>query len=337
MCKMGNNLQKPLITVVIPGYNVDPYIEKTILAVENQSYRNLEIILIDDGSTDNTSQIMDTFAYKDERIRVIHHHVCKGLSYGRNEGITLAKGQYLSFIDADDIVDPEYISAMLDVASFNDSDVVCCDFKSFTDLDSVQQAKNGIVASTETAYSGSEAVKAFYQVQKHGLSWVAWAKLYRTELFANAGVHYPEGSIHEDMAVTYRLIDTAKKVIYLDRVLYWYRIRQGSIMNSGFDSKHLVLLTFSRQAIGYFLSRHETDLADLATNYHIRISFTFLGKVKKEKTLSDREQKELLLHLRHDIHQYVDSGHLPVWKKAIFHLVARFPFQILAEKVGTEF
>lgn len=333
---MEQILQNPLITVVIPGYNVDPYIENAIFSVRNQSYGNLEIILIDDGSSDNTGQLMDESAQEDERVRVIHHQVCKGVSYSRNEGVSLAKGQYISFIDADDVVDPEYLSEMADAARSYDSDIVCCDFKLFTGEDNSLKTEKGIYYTKEV-YTGSEAVGAFYRVQKHGFSWVVWAKLYRSELFAKAGVRYPEGSIHEDMAVTYRLIDTAQKVVYLDRIMYWYRIRQGSIMNSRFDRKRLDLLTFSRQAIDYFLSRNELDLADLAANYHIRISFTFLGRVKKEKILSEGEQRELLLKLRQDIKKYVDPGHLPAWKKMIFHLTARFPLQILTEKVGTEF
>lgn len=331
---MNTTADKPLVSVIIPAYNVEQYIFSSIQSVRNQKYGNIEIILIDDGSTDRTGQIMDEAAKDDDRIRVFHHKSCKGVSNGRNEGVELSKGKYIAFVDSDDIVSADYIIAMTEHAEKSDCDIVCCDYIYFQDSN---PSFSTVGRGFEEEYSGAEAIRAVYQVKHHGFNWTVWAKLYRADLFRKRNIQYPDGCIHEDMAVTYRLIYSADRVLYLDRALYGYRKRQGSIMNSTFDRKRLILLTFSRQAIDYFKKNNQPDLADLACNYHIRISFTFLYRIKKEKMFTRQEEQKLLMEVRQDIREYVDPGHLPAWKKAVFHITAGCPFRVLLKRVGAEF
>ena len=202
-----------LVSVVVPVYNIRDYIEKCLKSIVSQSYDNLEIVVVDDGSTDGSGKLCDEFAKKDKRVRVFHKKN-GGLSDARNFGIKKSQGEIVALVDGDDYVDADYIKAMYEVMVKDDSDIVVCGFD------------NNIPSSF--VVSGEEATKKLL-VEQENIEIVAWNKLYKKELFEK-GIEYPVGEKHEDALTTYKLFAEAKKVSYVSKSLYHYVTREDSIM-----------------------------------------------------------------------------------------------------------
>ena len=207
---MKNN---SLVSVVVPVYNIKDYIEKCLKSIVSQSYDNLEIVVVDDGSTDGSGKLCDEFAKKDKRVRVFHKKN-GGLSDARNFGIKKSQGEIVALVDGDDYVDADYIKAMYEVMVKDDSDMVVCGFD------------NNIPSSF--VVSGEDATKKLL-VEQENIEIVAWNKLYKKELFEK-GIEYPVGEKHEDALTTYKLFAEVKKVSYVSKSLYHYVKREDSIM-----------------------------------------------------------------------------------------------------------
>ena len=181
-----------------------------------QTYQNLEIILVDDGSPDQCPQICEDYAKKEERIHVIHQEN-RGLSGARNAGIDVAKGEYLAFVDSDDYVSDDYIQVMYDAIKATGCAISQCRF-TYTKGEKLKENRG---TGAFRIYRGNSLMEKLYGTEEEA-TWfvVAWNKLYRRDLFET--IRYPEGRIHEDEATTYLLFDEAKKLVFVDRVLYGY-------------------------------------------------------------------------------------------------------------------
>ena len=215
-----------LISVIVPIYNVAPYLEECCEAIANQTYKNIEIILIDDGSTDASGKICDEFAKKDSRARVIHKKN-GGLSSSRNVGIDKARGELLSFIDSDDFPRTTMLEKLYECLLRNNADVACCDFSSRKEIIPREDK--------EEIFLQGEAISRL--LDDYGYKCYAWNKLYRKSLFNN--IKYPEGEFFEDIKTTFNIFSNAKKICYLQNDLYYYRIRQESITNRAYSDKNI--------------------------------------------------------------------------------------------------
>lgn len=242
-----------LISIIVPVYNVKSFITVCIESIACQTYRNLEIILIDDGSTDNSGDICDEYALKDSRIKVIHKKN-GGLSDARNVGIDLAQGDYIAFIDSDDFIYPEYFEYLYEMISKNNADMSSCQ--------PVLVDENGNTMSTPIAgkdyikiITGQENCMEEYVIGNK-INTTAWGNLYKTSLFKESGIRYPFGKYHEDVFTTYRIIDLCEKIVIGNRKLYAYRQRGGSIINSGFSEKHLDGIYGSIQRFEFISSKY---------------------------------------------------------------------------------
>ena len=216
----------PLISVIVSIYNVQAYVEKSVQSIQKQTYKNLEIILVDDGSTDNSGKICDEFAGKDARIKVIHK-ANGGLSSARNEGIKVASGEYIAFVDGDDWIDESMYEDMLCAILSSEADLAICNYK--------EVSKNSVRdTSTDkiTVFEGKEVLKVFieedevYQIQN-----AAWNKLYKRSLMGQ--LRFPEGKLFEDIVYTTKLLAGSKRAVYVNKAYYNYIFdRSDSIMNS---------------------------------------------------------------------------------------------------------
>lgn len=204
---------KPLVSVIVPVYNISGYIERCLKSVCGQSYENLEIVVVDDGSTDESGKICDEFAAKDKRVKV-YHKKNGGLSDARNFGIKKARGEFVALVDGDDFVQKDYVRNMVKVAS-EDVDIVVCGF-------------DKTIPDSMTMSGRDAAVRLL--TRQDNLEIVAWNKLYRRELFDE--IQYPNGEKHEDSLTTYKLLAAARVIKYIPESLYYYVVREGSIMNS---------------------------------------------------------------------------------------------------------
>ena len=219
----------PLITVVIPIYKVEQYLEECVNSVISQNYQNLEIILVDDGSPDRCGEMCDCFAQKDDRIRVIHQKN-KGLSGARNSAIEIATGQYITFIDSDDWISKEMIDVLYQSIQLNNAKMSVCSFESFFEDGTTLSNRHGEKTFT---YSKEEALDCF--LFNEYLTPCVCGKLYERSLWEN--IRCPEGKLYEDQFTTYKLIEECEKIVFVTRPLYHYRKRSGSIGHSSFDNR----------------------------------------------------------------------------------------------------
>ena len=213
-----------LVSVIIPVYNVEPYLREAIDSVITQSYKNLEIILIDDGSTDCCGAICEEYALKDSRIRVIHQEN-KGLSTARNAGLDVITGNYVVFLDSDDAYHPEYVKLLIETQIKEDADIVVCGIKSFKN-DKATSHIRPITESTKAPCSLNR-IDALHSLIQGNLNVVVWNKLYKSKLWNN--IRFPDGFVYEDTDTTYRIISNCEKISLVDQILYMNRVRDGSI------------------------------------------------------------------------------------------------------------
>ncbi len=252
---------EPLISVIIPVYQVELYVAHCIESVTGQIYQNLEIILIDDGSVDKSGEICDLYMDKDERIKVVHQEN-QGLSAARNRGIEIAKGEYLCFVDSDDWIDERFIDVVYRISAGTGCDIVQCGFQNTLFDDMEKDGREG----KYTVYTPKEYSIAAYTL----LSWkcnVAWNKLYRASLFA--GIRYPKGKIHEDEFTTYKLIWKANRIAVTNTKLYFYRQRTDSIMGRAYSLKRLDAGEAYREREKFYEDLGETELLNLARTAHL--------------------------------------------------------------------
>lgn len=221
-----------LISVIIPIYKVEKYLKKCINSVLNQTYSNLEIILVDDGSPDNCRKICDNYKKKDKRIKVIHKKN-GGLSDARNKGIAIAQGKYISFIDSDDYIEKNMIELLYNNLKKENADISICNYYTFNEEQEKLEKESPDTAKQEIEiFNSQSALKKL--MSKNSFGDYAWNKLYSAKLFSK--VKYPVGKKMEDLGTTYKLFLLSNKIVYTNKKLYNYLQRNGSIANSKTES-----------------------------------------------------------------------------------------------------
>ena len=244
----------PLVSVIIPVYKVEAYLTACVESVLAQTYRNFEIILVDDGSPDNCPQMCDELAARDSRIRVIHKEN-GGLSSARNTGIDAARGDYLAFLDSDDLWTPLFLERLYRAVEETGADMAVCLFRRFRgEIPTELPETVPTVALTQ-----QEAFECLFGVRNENMV-VAPNKLYRRELFV--AVRYPVGQIHEDEAVIHEIIGGTNTVAWVDEAHYLYREAPNSITTASFSLKRLDEMYAKEQRISYFEARGMQELAD---------------------------------------------------------------------------
>lgn len=281
-----------LISVIVPVYKVEPYLDRCVQSIVDQTFRNLEIILVDDGSPDNCGAMCDAWAEKDSRIKVIHKEN-GGLSDARNAGMAVATGQYIAFVDSDDWIAPDYISAMLYAILSHHAQLAACDVL-FVEDDASLSPK--ITASPSVRICTPEQALENL-IHGCGFRAVAWNKLYHRSLLQD--VSFPVGRHHEDEFITYKLLARAEKLIYIEAPLYFYLQRPGSIMRT---------LSIKRlDALDAYLERHELFRQHFPRLYtQDKVSFCIscaaFYTTALSQQFSDRQQfKEKIIRLRRQI------------------------------------
>lgn len=212
-----------LISVIVPIYNVGDYLCACIDSILLQTYQNLEIILVDDGSTDNCPSLCDSYASKDSRIKVIHQ-VNRGLSAARNEGYKISSGAYIAFVDADDMIYAKYIENLYMLITKSNAQIAVCAYAC------TQNEAERTVNEKSYTLTSEKMLKEWHGKRK-AVETVAWNKLYDREIFKNFKDFqiFPEGKTHEDVYTSHLFVNYAKTIAITMKKLYYYRPRRDSI------------------------------------------------------------------------------------------------------------
>ena len=216
---------KPAVSVIVPVYKVEQYLNKCVQSILDQTFRDFELLLVDDGSPDKCGDMCEAWAKKDGRIRVIHKPN-GGLSDARNAGIVQANGDYLLFVDSDDWIEKDMLATLYGLIREADADMACCNFRSVNE-DGTQHWDDAVI--TPGVWTEEDFWKQFFSSNAQTYCNVAWNKLYKKELFHT--VRYPVGRINEDVYILYDLVSQCKKIAATDQIGYYYLFRAGSIMN----------------------------------------------------------------------------------------------------------
>lgn len=224
-------IEQPLITVAVTIYNIKDYIPRSVNSVRNQTYGNLEIILVDDGSTDGSAELCDAYEKKDKRIRVIHKKN-GGPSEARNIAIEQARGEYIAFVDGDDWIDKDMYANMYLALKKGNADLAVCAYKQVS-VKHIQDPSN----DTILYFDKDEALESFIKEEEEvRIQNAAWNKLFKKELLKE--LRFPVGKLYEEIVFTTRLLHEADRVVYLNQGYYNYVVdRVGSIMNAGVNSR----------------------------------------------------------------------------------------------------
>lgn len=216
-----------LISVIVPIYKVEKYLASCVNSLKEQTYRNLEIILVDDGSPDKSGEMCDAFAEQDNRIVVVHKPN-GGLSDARNAGIEVAKGDYLLFLDSDDTLHKETLEILWTNLKENGAEISVCDYRAFyegTEIDKNLPSQNLEV------WDNVQALQQIFNPQYGTQMVISTNKLFQKNLFD--GIRFPVGKIHEDEFTTYKLLHRAERIVYTDLKLYYYLQREDSLTGNG--------------------------------------------------------------------------------------------------------
>ncbi len=291
-----------LISIVVPVYKVEKFLARCVNSLTQQTYRHLEIILVDDGSPDNCGRLCDELSQKDPRIKV-YHKENGGLSDARNYGVSKATGQYVSFIDSDDYVSSNYIEYLYGLLTKHAADISCCLFLK-TDADTVAYSCNDRLP-LEQVLSGREACKELFGPLYLYLV-VAWGKLYKTEIVKK--YPFPKGRIHEDEATTGKFFYESQRVVLGNQQLYAYFQNPASIMHSAQRAVNPDAVWALEHRAQFYEQHHEKALSRLAKHMLFRFCVAvslanggcfdaYLRNFKSNQSLSPRTKFECRLYL----------------------------------------
>ena len=317
-----------LISVIIPVYNVEEYLCRCVDSVLDQTYRNTEILLVDDGSPDNCPAICDEYARQDARVRVLHQEN-KGLSGARNAGIDVAKGQWLAFVDSDDYLAPDFLERLLEACERTGSDLSVCRWE-YVRGEKIPEHGTG-----ETrVYTGREMLANLY-LPDGAYFVVAWNKLYRRELFEE--IRYPLGRIHEDEATTYRIYDKVRKAAYVDRSLYGYFVTPVSITR-GFNPRRMDWVTAVAERIDFFEEKGYRELMVPGLQALADGSIDIYFGMRDQLPGSEKQQEEIQTLIREGLRRVKKYGKFPLRTAIGYRLFLACPglYRRLLNRVKSE-
>jgi len=280
---MGNDL----ISVIVPIYNVEKYLEKCINSIIEQTYQNIEIVLVDDGSSDNSGKICDEYASKDKRVKAMHKKN-GGVSDARNFGVENANGKYIAFIDSDDYITNDYIEYLYRILKENNAEISCCNFEYvYSDKENKE-----IESQQEKLYTYNQLEALKDLLYQKNIDTSLWGKLIKKDLFNN--IKFPYGEIYEDFAVFYKVLLKIEKIVYSNVKKYFYMQREKSILSTNFGKKDLYMVTAAEEMYNT-ISKQYPELESALNSRIINMDFYLLRRISK------KENKQEYLNLKNDV------------------------------------
>ncbi|MBQ3865882.1 MAG: glycosyltransferase family 2 protein [Clostridia bacterium] len=279
--------KSPLISVIVPVYNTEPYLARCLDSILAQDETDFEILAVDDGSPDNSGAILEDYAARDGRVRPIHREN-GGLSAARNTGMDHARGALFAFVDSDDFVTPVFLSSMLRALRETDADIASCGYvNEIGEKRLVYEVPEIVTLDPKTALSRMCYNDGYYVT--------TWDKLYKRELFD--GVRFPEGKLFEDTATTFRLTDKAKRVALAPGIGYHYVTSPNSITTGKWSPKKMDYLE-AADAMTDYIEQKYPDLKRACDRKRVHAAFSTLMQLVNSGVRDRAVEKELIGRIR---------------------------------------
>ena len=304
-------MEQQKISVIVPVYKVEHYLDRCVQSIVDQTYTNLEIILVDDGSPDRCPQICDAWAEKDSRVRVIHQKN-GGLSDARNAGMAIATGERMGFVDSDDWIAPDMYQHLYDLLDADGSDIAACGVEMVWEDETPSRmlTKPGCCLLDQ-----EQAMRAI--IEESWLKQPVWYKLYKTALICD--IPFPVGKYHEDVFWSYQAVARAQKVSVSDKIGYHYFQRSSSIMGEKYSLKRLDAVEAKRLRM-HLVHEEFPNLEALAQSdllftcmYHGQLAFKYLEKSKQKKVFVVLEEIVKHCPVPQDNERSIDSTKHEFW------------------------
>ena len=286
---------EPLISVIVPVYKVETYLGPCIDSILTQTYKNLEIILVDDGSPDRCGVICDEYAALDTRIKTIHKPN-GGLSDARNAGMAVSYGEYLCFVDSDDLLPADSIEYLYQLLTAHDAQLAIGGRERFNDED-------GRILNTE--FHGSENIRVMDKIEAMRAMFrfgcASWARLYKRNIHID--VLFPVGEINEDEAIVLDVLENCEHVVQSDHIVYRYRCREESITTSFFSTKKLSWQSHCADNLAFIQQHHPELIPEAAMRYRSSLLWSLTEMALSDHDFS-QEIRSLLIQLRTNKHLF---------------------------------
>lgn len=255
------------LSIIVPVYNVEPYLRRCIDSILAQTFTDFELILVDDGSPDNCPAICDEYAEKDSRIVVIHKEN-GGQADARNAGLDIAKGEFIGFVDSDDFIHRQTYEIALKIAEKYNADIVQWPWIEFFSLNEISvDMDSSSTVTVQEIINESNIAESYYPKICYKVNAAVWNKLYVREIFDN--IRFPKGLIYEDFHVTLPTLDAAKKLVFIEEKLYYYYQRPESTMHETYSPKCFSACLVLSKHIEYFLKKKNTLQCNYAAHDYL--------------------------------------------------------------------
>lgn len=288
------------ISIIVPIYNVKKYLDRCVQSILNQTFKDFELILVNDGSIDGSGERCEYYKKLDERVIIIHK-LNGGLSDARNVGIEIARGKFLSFVDGDDFVHPQFLEVLYNNIIRENADMSVCAKIEINEEKDITYYKGVSNVKKAKVYSRSEAM--LHILEDGIINVVAWNKLYKRELFNE--IRYPIGKLHEDEYVIHKIIYKSKRIVYSNEELYYYVQRKGSIMNQLTEKRVLDLYYALEERIEFADKKKWSELEKAFHKRMLDFFYDVYINYKGCPSLFDKDiERKLSKMLRKEICQY---------------------------------
>ena len=307
------NVGIPLISVIIPVYNVEKYLDRCLESVTNQTYKNLQIIIVESASTDNSGEICDRYSQTDPRIKVIHQSEREGLSNARNIGLGYAEGEYVGFVDSDDIISYDMFEIMYKCIVQENADISCVQVERFH-ADSIKDYTEHTY--DYRIYTKNEFAKKFFKIESNETVHYVWNKLYTKKVANN--IYFPDGLLAEDVEGFFRALLVASKIVCIDRVGYYYRYNPEGLSSDWFSKKQMDLIRVWQNVLTCCRENCSNEWVDYAEENYYRSYFGVLTRLllsgKSDVYLNE---KELLIANVKEHYKFLMHSHMPFSRKLL--------------------
>lgn len=307
----------PEISIIVPVYKVEAYLDRCINSILNQTFKDFELILVDDGSPDRCPQLCDEWAKKDERIKVIHKEN-GGLSSARNAGLKIALGNFIGFVDSDDWIASDMYEYLLDIISKSNADIAMCGYtRKDSELDEIE------IKGQIKVLTNDDLWRFFYRVDGEESNYAVWTRLYKIETLRN--VSFLEGKINEDVLFTYDVYKNIKKLVVSNAKKYFYYSNASGITKSKLSNKDLALLDIWDEIVS-----REHNYVNWAKLNRMRATYTLYTKnflYGHTDSISKKELKNWKKELIQNFSQLTNNRFLDWKRKIILILEIMFPIR----------